>query len=248
MEISMVRGIAVPNHINAFGSINMIIYLYVKQHSITGLKYFGMTKQKDPFKYLGSGKYWKLHLNKHGSNIQTLEVWGFDNQEMCTEFALKFSEQNNIAESDKWANLKLENGSDGGDCVSNKIPMNKDGVSKRIPKPLVEDFKILGWNLGTGIKPNEQSRLKRSNSSKNKITIYMKDKELKVNRSDLDNYINIGWKVGRSPEIMMKQSLAQKNRVWINKENKSTLIYQNNLNQMLNDGWKLGRIYKRKPL
>lgn len=90
----------------------MIIYLYVKQHSITGLKYFGMTR-KNPFTYLGSGKYWLRHLKKHGNSITTLDVWSFDDQQECTSFALKFSSENNITESNSWANLQPENGIDG---------------------------------------------------------------------------------------------------------------------------------------
>jgi hypothetical protein len=90
----------------------MIIYLYVKQHSKTGLKYFGMT-QRDPFSYPGSGKYWQNHLKSHGKTIKTLEVWGFDNQTLCTEFALNFSKENNIVESNEWANLQDENGLSG---------------------------------------------------------------------------------------------------------------------------------------
>ena len=43
----------------------MTIYLYVKQHSVTGLKYFGRTECKNPFRYKGSGSYWKKHLKKH---------------------------------------------------------------------------------------------------------------------------------------------------------------------------------------
>ena len=39
----------------------MIIYLYLKQHNITGLKYFGKTEQ-NPYKYKGSGIYWLRHL------------------------------------------------------------------------------------------------------------------------------------------------------------------------------------------
>ena len=55
----------------------MTIYLYVKQHSITGLKYFGKTTKIDPFLYKGSGKYWQRHIKKYGKNfIETLEVWG----------------------------------------------------------------------------------------------------------------------------------------------------------------------------
>lgn len=53
----------------------MTIYLYVKQHSITGLKYFGLTRNKNPFKYLGSGIDWKLHYNKFGKEyVKTIDV------------------------------------------------------------------------------------------------------------------------------------------------------------------------------
>lgn len=86
------------------------VYLYVKQHSVTGLKYFGRTIF-NPFVYKGSGQHWIPHFKKHGEDlIQTLEVWGFDDQYLCTEFALKFSKDNNIVESKEWANLVLEDG------------------------------------------------------------------------------------------------------------------------------------------
>jgi len=42
----------------------VVVHLYVKQHSITKLKYFGKTIQ-DPIKYSGSGVHWKKHLKKH---------------------------------------------------------------------------------------------------------------------------------------------------------------------------------------
>lgn len=88
-------------------------YLYVKQHKITGLKYFGMTATKDPYVYLGSGKYWRRHLAAHGKDIDTVNVWEFDTIELCEKFALEFSEKNNIVESADWANLRPENGRDG---------------------------------------------------------------------------------------------------------------------------------------
>jgi hypothetical protein len=47
-----------------------MIYLYVKTHNKTGLKYLGKTK-KDPFKYTGSGIYWKKHLLIHGNDVST---------------------------------------------------------------------------------------------------------------------------------------------------------------------------------
>ncbi len=48
----------------------MIIYLYVKTHNKTGLKYLGKTIN-DPYSYSGSGKVWKEHIKEHGLEIHT---------------------------------------------------------------------------------------------------------------------------------------------------------------------------------
>jgi hypothetical protein len=42
----------------------MTIYLYVKTHNNTGMKYLGKTTKPDPHKYPGSGKRWTRHLKK----------------------------------------------------------------------------------------------------------------------------------------------------------------------------------------
>ena len=49
----------------------MTIYLYKKTHNITGLKYLGKTKSKDPYKYKGSGTMWSSHIKKYGYNVTT---------------------------------------------------------------------------------------------------------------------------------------------------------------------------------
>jgi hypothetical protein len=87
--------------------------LYVKIHNVTGLKYFGKTTKKDPEKYIGSGKYWKNHVKKHGYSITTVIIGKFSDPKECKEFALNFSKKYNIVESDEWANLINENGMDG---------------------------------------------------------------------------------------------------------------------------------------
>lgn len=92
----------------------MITYLYIKQHRKTGLKYFGKTTNKNPKKYPGSGLYWIAHLEKHGYDIETTDLWSFDNPIECEKFATNFSQTHNIVESSEWANLKEENGLDGG--------------------------------------------------------------------------------------------------------------------------------------
>jgi hypothetical protein len=91
----------------------MTIYLYIKTHNVTGLEYFGKTTKKDPHKYTGSGKYWKRHLKKHGSDFTTEIIATFQDDDSCKEFALNFSKENDIVDSPNWANLQEENGLDG---------------------------------------------------------------------------------------------------------------------------------------
>lgn len=103
----------------------MTIYLYHKRHRKTGLNYFGKTTI-EPYEYTGSGIYWKRHINKHGLDIETVTVWEFTDQEECSKFALQFSKENNIVESKDWANLKDEDGKDGGDPG----PMGRKKISE----------------------------------------------------------------------------------------------------------------------
>jgi hypothetical protein len=127
-------------------------YLYIKQHSVTGLKYFGKTTKSNPYKYLGSGKHWLRHIKKHG--IQFVEtIWlsePYTNKELLTEFALFISEEYNIVESKEWANLIPENGINGGDNPASKT---KASIEKRTLKTakqfsfLKEGMLITGTNL-----------------------------------------------------------------------------------------------------
>lgn len=104
-------------------------WLYIKKHKVTGLKYFGKTIQKDPYKYQGSGRYWKSHLKKHGREIETLWCRKFDDEIKLVRFALLFSKLNHIVESKDWANKMIENGLDGGaghpHTQETKIKMSK---------------------------------------------------------------------------------------------------------------------------
>ena len=91
-------------------------YLYIKEHSITGLKYFGKTTRVNPYEYLGSGTYWTRHIKKHGKEyIKTVWVSEiFTDKNKLIEFATFMSEELDIVKSKKWANLVIENGIDGG--------------------------------------------------------------------------------------------------------------------------------------
>ena len=105
-------------------------YLYIKQHSVTGLKYFGKTTKEDPIKYLGSGKYWTTHINKHGKEfVETIWLSDLYYDTSIVEYALHFSQENKIVESDNWANLKSENGLDGGKFIHSVETKSKMSAS-----------------------------------------------------------------------------------------------------------------------
>ena len=96
--------------------------LYIKQHSITKKKYFGKTTAKNPYKYLGSGEYWTDHIKKHGKeHVVTRYVSKpYTDSDTISNRALAFSIRHNIVESKDWANIKPENGLDGGATMKGK--------------------------------------------------------------------------------------------------------------------------------
>jgi hypothetical protein len=90
-----------------------MIYLYIKTHNKTGLKYLGKTVQ-DPFTYKGSGKRWINHIKKHGNDVTTEIVGTYETIDNFRLDSVIISEKYNIVNSEEWANLRLETG-DGGD-------------------------------------------------------------------------------------------------------------------------------------
>lgn len=118
-------------------SIYKPTWLYVKQHSITGLKYFGKTTCSNPIKYLGSGKYWTNHLNKHDKRyVVTLWSYQFVDKTELFNFAIAFSELYDIVNSTEWANLVIEDGLMGGTRpnsyfnIFNKLPKTPEICAK----------------------------------------------------------------------------------------------------------------------
>jgi hypothetical protein len=142
-----------------------VIYLCVKEHKITKLKYFCKTTKKDPVRYLGSGKYWRDHLKIHGRLVETLEVWQFDKQEDCTKFALDFSEKFDIVHATNengqkiWANLRPENGIDGNLPGYEGLTGEKNGMYN---KTHTEENKEYFRLLATGREHSKESKQKRS--------------------------------------------------------------------------------------
>lgn len=198
-------------------------YLYIKQHSITGLKYFGKTTLDDPYSYFGSGKYWKHHIKKHGKEyIKTLWCLKFYNEEHIKEFALDFSERNNIVESDEWANIVPENGLDGGynqkaiDVNKNRkgkewkdiyskeglekmidtLPKFKEGGKKyqfqNIDANLHHEYCVSGGKSHVGKKESEQTKKNISNGIRKSIK-FKEIKQSDIYRNKISKSVKNKW-------------------------------------------------------
>jgi hypothetical protein len=109
----------------------MTIYLYIKTHKITGLKYLGITTQ-DPFKYIGSGKDWLPHLKKHGQNHYTEIIKECQSKKDAKQWGQYYSRYYNILNAVDdygnriWLNRIPEGGSAcAGGAPKGRIPWNK---------------------------------------------------------------------------------------------------------------------------
>jgi len=115
--------------------------LYIKE--LAGKKYFGKSVVNDITAYTGSGKIWKDRIKKYGKGqIKTLWVsdWFYCPYHI-QQFALMFSEYNQIVESDEWANYKPENGLDGGSFGS-RSKRTKEKIRNALRgKPKSEEHK-----------------------------------------------------------------------------------------------------------
>ena len=152
----------------------MSTYLYIKEHCITGLRYFGKTTRKDVEKYLGSGIVWSRHLKKHGKeHVKT--VWvsePFDDESRLVEFATFMSEELDIVKSDKWANLVVENGIQGGAIRNGSIlsEESKDKIRKKaIGRKVSAETRLKMSVIHTGRPQTEKQKntMKEYNLSRN---------------------------------------------------------------------------------
>lgn len=121
-----------------------MIHLYIKQHNVTGLKYFGRTYQ-NPFKYKGSGKHWKAHLKIHGNDVSTSHIWSFNDVQAAQKFAMAFSIENNIVDDSSWANLIAEN-------ITGAVP------GRKVHPDTIE--KIRAANIGKKLSPEHIQKLR----------------------------------------------------------------------------------------
>ena len=115
----------------------MAIYLLVKEHAHTGLKYLCRhvaSSFSDCEKYKGSGTYWKQHLKKLGNHVKTTCLFVTENEKEFRKVAKQYSLQFNVTESKGWANLCDEEGQGGNTVVDKKLHGEKTKVALHRPE------------------------------------------------------------------------------------------------------------------
>lgn len=126
----------------------MKIFLYLKTHNKTGLKYLGKTTQ-DPYNYLGSGKRWRYHLKKHGNDITTSILLESEDAKEIAHWGSYYSKLWNIVDDQSFANMRPESG-DGGDtsnCENYKIGIKKRKSIKGTNNPMYGRSAVVEKNL-----------------------------------------------------------------------------------------------------
>ena len=112
-----------------------MIYLYIKTHRTTGLKYLGKTSRLDPYSYPGSGKRWRAHLDKYGYEFDTEILLESEDPVKIKEAGLYYSNMWNIVEDTKWANLKPESGDGGPFNHTDEAKVKIGNASRGKPSP-----------------------------------------------------------------------------------------------------------------
>ena len=194
-------------------------YLYIKQHSVTSLKYFGKTT-KDPYLYNGSGKHWARHIKKHGKeHVVTLWVSELFHDTSIVDKALQLSKEHNIVESKEWANLEPENGLNG--CVPGRKHTYE--AKAKMSKPKSDETKAKMSVTHTGKKLSSETRIKigiastgrtHSIEAKSKMS---KNTKGKTHSDETKSKISIG-NTGKtvSVEAKAKMSITRKGKTHSN--------------------------------
>ena len=99
-------------------NVNKYLYLMIKTHSITGLKYLCKkvtTCDSKAISYLGSGTRWNNHLKVHGKQITTQIVLKYELSKLdeFSNLCIEYSNKYDIVNNDEWANLIIETGKPG---------------------------------------------------------------------------------------------------------------------------------------
>lgn len=156
-----------------------MLYLLVKIHKETGLKYLCKHEANsiaECERYKGSGTYWKRHIKKYGNNVDTFCIVYTDDKDYFTQQAKFHSNFFNIIESNEWANLVNEEGQ-GGNTVVDKTEHGKK-TKKWWNSLSNEERNNVRTKISTGLNAlsteKKQLWIEKIQKNRNKAEIYTK--------------------------------------------------------------------------
>jgi hypothetical protein len=133
----------------------MTIYLYVKTHNKTGLKYLGKTS-KNPHTYLGSGVDWKAHLKEYGPDHTTEIIKECQDNQELNYWGRYYSNLWDVAESNEWANRIPETGGGANHTKERKELFRQQQLGRK-KAPRTDDHRN---NLSKSLKGTSKPRSK----------------------------------------------------------------------------------------
>ena len=137
----------------------MTIYLYVKTHCKTGLKYLGKTTSSDPHSYKGSGGVWRKHLAEHGIEYDTEIIRECQTKQELSHWGRYYSNLWNVVESGEWANQIPETGGGGNHTEERKELFRQQQLGRKKPPRTNEHKKKLGDSLRGRVRPELSAKL-----------------------------------------------------------------------------------------
>lgn len=195
-------------------------YFYKITNLINDKFYYGIhsTNNLDD-KYMGSGSAIRKAISKYGAdNFKKEIIKYFDTfQEACDY-------EKEIVNKELLKNPDCYNLVEGGYYLSDEIIAKKKEAFNRI---------------------NHQS--KENNSNYNKKWIKKNNECIAVDKGDLDEYLNDGWKLGRIVDSSKTKALNKIPSAWIcNESGETKHINIELLEEYLKDGWRRGRVFNKK--
>lgn len=128
----------------------MSIKLMIKTHVDTGLKYLCKTTREGKAfdEYLGSGTFWRRHLNKHGKNVSTEVIFETNDPVEFEKTALQKSIEFDVVQSENWANLVYEMGQGGIAGAAEETRAKIGAVHRGVPKSSEQRAKMSAASKG----------------------------------------------------------------------------------------------------
>lgn len=131
------------------------------------------------------------------------------------------------------------------DKNNNKFLVNKDDER-------IINGELIPHTLGTKASNEVRQKLKdayaknrhqdgEKNSHFNHCWITKDGQNLSIHKDELENYIRLGWKLGRVITNIEKIKAANQNKIWIHKDNETKMIYKSEAKYYKDLGWEYGR-------